>query len=185
MISKKVDIILAILVFIAASVTSFLFRASLRRYLFMGIESLGLITLIAYSFTICIFIIYFIRVFRLWRDDASDWHMKMKGAYLLFAISSISSGLILGYPFYVAEAKIWNLPDYLLVTLSGFFMFAFPVGIVLLVLGIKGLKYRQEKPASYIKTTLITAVVFILSGTIPSIFIVVWSIIMLEGGPGW
>lgn len=79
---------LVILAFITTIATALFFRASLRRQLFLGIELLGLGTLVGYCFTLLIFIIYFIRVFRLWRDNITEWHIKMKLAYLflLYAV---------------------------------------------------------------------------------------------------
>lgn len=119
-----------------------------------------------------------IQVQKSWKTANPEWKSKMMGAYIyiiLFAIALAflmafvtvryfdSGGLSAGNRF-VPEAFLAGL-----VFVSPAFLF--PIGVILLILALCGLKYRRTRPKSYLVATFLISGLFTFGGALPAFFV--------------
>jgi hypothetical protein len=150
-------------------------------------ESVLILIFAIYCFFVSAF--NFIRAHKGWKHNDEQWKKLTTSAHICNIAFAISLAILTlfgqlsvnyGGSFYSSSQSFFEL-------LQGFlymFMFVslawlFPLGIVLLVLGLGGLKYSKSRPKGYLVVTIITAVLFTLGGALPA-FIV--SMFWIGGG---
>ncbi len=132
----------------------------------IALNSVFLLLFGIYCFIVSAF--HFVYVNRYWSEGNSMWKQKMGFAYLYTILFALSLALLFGI-----GSGCANVDDFMQMSFLGIMFislaFLFPIGLVLLFLGFKGLTQSHNKPKSYLVITFLTSLLFSLGGVMPAL----------------
>lgn len=123
-----------------------------------------------YSFFVCV--LHFIRANRFWKSNDLRWKNEFGRSYLIASLWVLAMAFLISLIFYIPMLEFVNPYELFIFLFASLFLLLallFPIGLILLIIGIMSLKYRSERPRFYLGAIFFTAISFILSGVLPAL----------------
>jgi hypothetical protein len=146
-----------------------------------GDITLGSLLLLSFA-VLCFFVstLSFIRAHNLWKAASARWKRETVSAYVCTILFALLIAFLMMFTGYRDHEYASDYEHYSILARHGIFpqaflsglifvspAFLFPIGIVLLMLGFSGLKYRRLSPKSYLVAAFSASALFTLGGAIP------------------
>ncbi|MHC4259440.1 MAG: hypothetical protein ACYSTF_03365 [Planctomycetota bacterium] len=178
---KSATTILTIIAFLLVPVIAFLRLTCPAQPLAYGNQEVTLGSVLLLVFGIFCFLIStfnLLHAHKSWKAAEPDWKTETISAYLYTILFALSLAFLMmftdyrGYDYGSTLLRHGVVPGaFVLGLIFVSPAFLFPIGLVLLVLALAGLKYRNTRPKSYLIAAFVAAIVSTLGGAIPAFWV--------------